>query len=48
MYLQAATYKAKLAAVAKRAAKAVAQADVQADKETAKLRVSAMCSGSPL
>merc|ERR1719409_1554175 len=35
----AATYKAKLAAVAKRAAKAVAQADVQADKETAKLRV---------
>merc|ERR1711990_880161 len=35
----AATYKAKLAAVAKRAAKAVAQADVEADKKTAKLRV---------
>merc|ERR1712216_952576 len=35
----AATYKAKLAAVAKRAAKAVAQADVEADKKTAKLRI---------
>merc|ERR1719409_2114292 len=35
----AGTYKAKLAAVAKRAAKAVAQADVEADKKTAKLRV---------
>merc|ERR1719409_111620 len=35
----AGTYKAKLAAVAKRAAKAVAQADVEADKKTAKLRI---------
>merc|ERR1711988_219247 len=34
----AGTYKAKLAKVAKRAAKAVAEADVQADKEKAKLK----------